>query len=148
MEDSQTNIPPICPGGGPLGWGPWPGGGPCIGGGWLWGGKPGPGWWCGMPRGNIKNKVTCQILVTQSRTLQYDMPDSWTAFSPNLFQDFNPLALTSVQCTFINSSHLAVHRAPYSVHVRYLKFRAPLSWSVVGIWSPIIHGLNEGNELW
>jgi len=78
------NIPPICPGGGPLGWGPWPGGGPCIGGGWLWGGKPGPGWWCGMPRGNTKNKVTCQILVTQSKTLQYDMSDSWTAFSPNL----------------------------------------------------------------
>jgi len=84
MGDSQTNIPPICPGGGPLGWGPWPGGGPCIGGGWLWGGKPGPGWWCGMPRGNTKNKVTCQILVTQTKTLQYDMPDSWTAFSPNM----------------------------------------------------------------
>jgi len=87
MGDVQTNIPPICPGGGPLGGGPWPGGGPCIGGGWLWGGKPGPGWWCGMPRGNTKNKVTCQILVTQSKTLSYTWvthtTDSQSAFYQN-----------------------------------------------------------------
>lgn len=31
-----------------------------------------------------KKKVACQILVTLSKTLQYDMPDLWTAFSPNL----------------------------------------------------------------
>ena len=121
MGDSQTNIPPICPGGGPLGWGPWPGGGPCIGGGWLWGGKPGPGWWCGMPRGNTKNKVTCQILVTQSKTLQYDMPDSWTAFSPKECK--LPVSRFQASSTDIcvmyghNSSQHAVHGAQYWVHV-------------------------------
>lgn len=39
-----VHVPPICPGGGPLGGGPCPGGGPCMGGGWLCG-NPGPGWW-------------------------------------------------------------------------------------------------------
>jgi len=68
--------------------------------------------------------MTCQIhglLFHQTWSVNY------------LLQDFSPLALTSVQWIVINSSHLAVRRAPYWVHFRYLKFRAPLSWTVVGI---------------
>jgi hypothetical protein len=97
-----------------------------MGGGWLWGGKPGPGWWCGMPSDNTKQAAR-QIVATKSKTLQYDMPDSWTAFSPNLDRKL-PVSKSKPFNTDIWATYGLQFLTPYRLH-----FWAPVSWTADAI---------------